>query len=102
MTADDETTSRRLDGNAVAGPLMELFTVDLTAATVVCAGCGRSAALATYTTYADAPALVLRCPDCAGVILRFSSRDGTVRLDLTGTRLLVARVPDRQHPDATR
>ena len=93
-TADDETPSRRLDGNVAAGPLMELFTVDLTVATAVCAGCGRTAPLATYTAYADAPALVLRCPDCTGVILRFSSRDGTIRLDLTGTRLLVARSGD--------
>ncbi|WP_043497519.1 DUF6510 family protein [Georgenia sp. SUBG003] len=98
MTADDETTSRRLDGNAAAGPLRDLFTVDLAAATVVCAGCARTAALATYTAYADAPALVLRCPDCSGVVLRFSSADGTVRLDLTGTRLLVARPPDGQVP----
>jgi len=101
MTARDDTTSRRLDGNAAAGPLLELFTVDLTVATIVCAGCGRSAALATYTTYADAPALVLRCPDCSGVVLRFSSHDGTVRLDLTGTRLLVAQLPDWQHPEPT-
>ena len=99
MTAGDETSSRRLDGNAVAGPLMDLFTVDLTAATFVCGGCGRSAPLATYTTYADAPALVLRCPDCSGVVLRFSARDGTVRLDLTGTRLLVAHQPENQSPE---
>lgn len=96
MTTRDEAPSRRLDGNAVAGPLAELFTVDLTAATFVCGGCGRSAPLATYTTYADAPALVLRCPGCSGVVLRFSSRDGTVRLDLAGTRLLVAHLPPDQ------
>lgn len=98
MTAGDETSSRRLDGNAAAGPLMELFTVDLTVATVVCAGCGRSGPLATYTAYADAPALVLRCPACAGVILRYASHHGTIRLDLTGARLLVAPLPGEQAP----
>jgi hypothetical protein len=96
MTAGDETSSRRLDGNVAAGQLLELFTVDLTVATVVCAGCGRSAPLATYTAYADAPALVLRCPACAGVVLRYSSRNGTIRIDLTGARLLVAPLPGEQ------
>ena len=97
MTAGDEmSSSRSLDGNAAAGPLLELFTVDLTVATLVCGGCGRSAPLATYTAYADAPALVLRCPACSGVVLRYSSDRGTIRIDLTGTRLLVAPLPGEQ------
>jgi hypothetical protein len=31
-----------LDGNAIAGDLLEAFGVDLTAATCVCAACGMS------------------------------------------------------------
>src|SRR5919201_1854817 len=62
MAASEDTRDRRLDGNAAAGPLAELFAVELTAAVVTCAGCSNSAPLAAYDLYADAPALVLRCP----------------------------------------
>lgn len=79
---------RRLDGNAAAGPLAELFTVDLAAALARCAHCGNTAALAEHWLYADAPALVVRCPGCSGVVLRFATTGTEIRLDLTGARLL--------------
>jgi hypothetical protein len=78
----------KLDGNAAAGPLTELFSVDLTAATVVCGGCGHDGPLAGHDLYLAAPALVLRCPACTAVVLRYSSSGGRLRLDMTGTRLL--------------
>jgi hypothetical protein len=65
MTDPDGVADRRLDANAAAGPLAELFTVDLTAAVATCAGCGNRAPLAAHPLYADAPALVVRCPNCA-------------------------------------
>ncbi|MFD1211141.1 DUF6510 family protein [Arthrobacter sp. GCM10027362] len=98
MHTEDRPPSRHLDGNAAAGPLAELFTVDLSVAIMTCAHCGHSAPLATCTAYADAPALVLRCPGCTGVILRYSSDRGTIRLDLTGARLLAAPLPAEQQP----
>lgn len=85
---DEDTQERRLDGNAAAGPLAELFTVDLAAAVATCASCGSAAPLAAHLLYADAPALVVRCPSCTGVVLRFGSADGWLRLDLTGARLI--------------
>lgn len=88
------TTDRELDGNAAAGPLRELFGVDLATARLTCGHCSGTVALAEHRLYADAPALVLRCPGCTGVVLRFAVGDGRVRLDLTGTRLLVLDVPD--------
>ena len=33
-------TDFAVDGNAMAGDLAEIFTVDVTAAVVTCAGCG--------------------------------------------------------------
>jgi hypothetical protein len=93
MTDFDGPGGRRLDGNAAAGPLAELFTVDLTAAVATCAGCGTSGPLAAHDLYADAPALVVRCPHCTGVVLRYSSNGGTIRLDLTGARLLTVALP---------
>ncbi|HEX2291315.1 MAG TPA: DUF6510 family protein, partial [Pseudonocardiaceae bacterium] len=56
MTNPDEVADRRLDANAAAGPLAELFTVDLTTAVATCAGCGNSAPLAAHLLYADGPA----------------------------------------------
>ncbi len=87
------TGTRRLDGNAAAGPLRELFGVDLSAALLTCAHCTGTVALAAHHLYADAPALVLRCPGCTEVVLRYAVTGGRVRLDLTGTRLLVVDLP---------
>ena len=92
-TAAGALDSRRLDGNAAAGPLRELFAVDLLAAACTCAHCGGTTALAEHLLYADAPALVLRCPTCAGVVLRYASGSGRIRLDLAGSRLLVLDLP---------
>lgn len=90
MSDQSETSDRTLDGNAAAGPLAELFTVELTAAIAACAHCGRSAPLASHVLYADAPALVIRCPTCNSVVLRYGRAGDHLRLDLIGiTSLLV-------------
>ena len=84
---------RRLDGNAAAGPLSEVFAVDLVAAISTCAHCGSTAALGEHSLYADAPALVVRCPSCTGVVLRYASGAGRLRLEMSGAQLLVLDVP---------
>ena len=90
MSDHNESSDRTLDGNAAAGPLAELFTVELTAAVAACASCGGSAPLASYVLYADAPALVIRCPTCRAVVLRYGHIGQRLRLDLSGiTSLLV-------------
>lgn len=88
MTEHDTTTGRLLDGNAAAGPLAELFGIDLSGAVATCAMCGHRAPLAAHRLYADAPALVIRCPNCIGVVVRYASTGARLRLDMTGTRLL--------------
>ena len=40
-------TDFALDGNAMAGDLAEIFGVDVTAAVVTCAGCGRVGVVAS-------------------------------------------------------
>lgn len=89
----DTTAARRLDGNAAGGTLAQLFTVDMTAARARCAGCGETSMLASHHLYPDAPALVLRCPACGEVVMRFASREGAVVLDLHGTQLLTVPMP---------
>ncbi len=53
-----------IDGNALAGPLVNLFTPDLTSARGICAGCGQPSLLAETRVYDQAPGLVVRCAGC--------------------------------------
>jgi hypothetical protein len=81
-------TDQYVDGNALAGPLREIFAVDVTAAVGRCAGCGRVAVVATLRVYADAPGLVARCPNCEAVVLRLVRGPDRAWLDLRGTTSL--------------
>jgi len=84
----------RLDANAAAGSLGELFAFDVTTATAVCDGCGRSSPVGALLLYDQAMGTVLRCPGCAHLMLCATRIRGVVRLDLRGTRsLLVALGP---------
>jgi len=74
----------RLDGNAAAGALADLFHEDLTTATGRCAGCGATAALAEAACYASAMGDVLRCPFCDRVLAVVVAAEGRVRLSLPG------------------
>jgi hypothetical protein len=80
-----------LDGNALAGPLREIFAVDVTAATSRCVACGETGALATLHVYANAPGLVARCPGCEEVVLRVVRAPDAAWLDLRGAVSL--RIP---------
>jgi hypothetical protein len=89
----DPTLARRLDGSAAGGALADLFAVDLTAARSRCASCGTTSTLGAHHLYSDAPAVVLRCPTCTEVVLRFASLPERLLLDLRGPQLLVVPVP---------
>jgi hypothetical protein len=80
-----------LDGNALAGPLRELFAVDITTATARCSGCGRDGTVATLRVYASAPGFIARCPGCEEVVLRVVRTPDSAWLDLRGTVCL--RIP---------
>jgi Family of unknown function (DUF6510) len=88
VNAADDTDARYLDGNAIGGPLTELFAADLTAAMVICASCGNEQPLAAHRVYPDAPAMVVRCPGCTSVVMRYASDARGVRFEMTGVRLL--------------
>jgi len=77
-----------LDGNAAAGPLADLFAIDVTAARGRCNGCGAVAAIAAAHLYPNAPGLVLRCSSCNAVLMRLVERDDTICLDLRGLSYL--------------
>jgi hypothetical protein len=90
MTGFTGQDDRRLDGNAAAGVLTEVLAMDPTTAMLTCAHCGGRAALGGHLLYADAPALVLRCPACMRVVLRCASDDAGRRLEMSGVLLLSA------------
>jgi hypothetical protein len=78
----------RLDGNAAAGLLSEVFTAEATTAVVRCASCGATGAVGAVEVYAQGPGTVLRCPGCSAVLMRFARIRGRVVADLRGTGAL--------------
>src|SRR3954464_14440934 len=89
-TADERgDEALRLDGNAAAGLLSEIFVPDLTAARATCAHCGAIRALGALLVYAHRMGPVLRCPECATVVLRVVRVQNQLWLDLTGACLVV-------------
>ncbi|TMR24163.1 hypothetical protein ETD86_05435 [Nonomuraea turkmeniaca] len=87
-------TAEHLDGNALAGPLGEIFAVDVTAAIGRCASCGLTGPVAALRVYGPEPGLVARCPGCEEVVLRLVRGPGTAWLDLRGTVSLRLNIPD--------
>ena len=73
-----------LDGNAIAGQLVEVFGAELTTATGVCASCGASGVVAELEVYLRAPGTVVRCRSCKGVLMVLVSRRGVACVDLRG------------------
>ncbi|HEY8482024.1 MAG TPA: DUF6510 family protein [Spirillospora sp.] len=86
-----ETTDDHVDGNALAGPLSEIFAFDVTTADARCASCSRTGPVATLRLYRRAPGLVARCPACEEVVLRMVRTPDAAWLDLRGSTSL--RIP---------
>jgi hypothetical protein len=76
------------DGNALAGPLQDVFCVDVSTAVGRCGNCGRTAAMAEVRVFDHAPGLVARCPVCDQVLLRLVHGPGRAWLDLRGLTYL--------------
>jgi uncharacterized protein DUF6510 len=81
----------RLDGNALAGALSELFSVDLTAASGRCSGCGTTAVLATAVVYAGEQGTVARCATCDHVLATIVESDDRTWFSLAGLRTIEVR-----------
>lgn len=90
-TAVDEAY---VDGNALAGDLLEIFAMDMTTAAGTCGGCGRTAVLAAARVYRRAPGVVLRCAGCSHVLGRIVRTPGRLVVDLAGLRSLSLRLSD--------
>jgi Family of unknown function (DUF6510) len=73
-----------LDGNAIAGLLVEVFGAELTTATGECASCGARAPLAETEVYLRAPGTVVRCRACHSALMVLVTIRGTTCVDQRG------------------
>ena len=80
--------SLKLDGNAAAGLLRDVFAVEITAATGTCDGCSSVSAVGAFVAYTRAPGVVLRCPHCDDVLMKVVTDGERVWVDLRGLRSL--------------
>lgn len=87
--------THRVDGNAAAGVLSELFVPDLTVARAKCAGCGATRTIGVLHVYAHGMGTVMRCPGCDGVVLRIARTPTHVWLDATGAISIAVSVGGR-------
>ena len=81
----------KLDGNAVAGLLREIFAVEVTTARGTCDSCGAVDQVGALVVYAHAPGTVIRCPHCDSILMRIVSDGSRYWVDLRGVRTLELR-----------
>ena len=86
-----QSEEMRLDGNAVAGVLRDLFTIDTTAADATCGGCGRVGPVGALFEYGQEMGVVLRCSACGIAVVRLVRTNTAMYVDFSGLRLL--RIP---------
>jgi len=76
----------RLDGNACAGLLCEVFATDMTSARGACAGCGAVGEIGGQHLYGypGGPGAVLRCCACESLLLVLVHTRQGYRLGMPG------------------
>jgi Family of unknown function (DUF6510) len=74
----------RLDGNAIAGVLFDVFGEEMTTARGTCARCGSARPLGELAVYLDAPGVVARCSNCDNVMAVIVTVRGIQCVDLQG------------------
>ena len=82
--SDRAIDSLRLDGNAAAGMLSEIFAPDVTIGRAKCAGCGTTRSIGALHVYSHGMGMVIRCPGCDGVVLRVARTSTHLWLDARG------------------
>jgi hypothetical protein len=79
---------RKLDGNAAAGTLGEVFSFEVTTALYACEGCGRVAHIGEAMAYMTEIGTIVRCPGCDNALIRLAHNRGRLWIDLRGIRYL--------------
>jgi hypothetical protein len=95
-----DETQLRLDGNAAAGMLREVFVRDLSAARGACASCGAIAQMGSQFLYMYplSPGAVLRCRSCESILMVFVHAGGRYRFGMKGLTWL--EIPDTAEGEA--
>jgi hypothetical protein len=88
MTSLQAEPEAALDAQAAAGALSQIFSRDVTAATAICAGCGRTGAFAELRLYGGQTRFVLRCPGCDAVLMRLAATTRGYWFEMQGLRSL--------------
>jgi hypothetical protein len=84
MHDDGDGQATRLDGNAAAGALAEVFRGEASLARTICAGCGASGPLAELMAYGLEMGAILRCPRCDTAVIRVGVTARAHWIDLRG------------------
>ncbi len=88
---EDASQETMLDGNAAAGILMEIFSLEMTASPTECAYCGQEGEIGALLAFMQGPGIVLRCPACRNIILRIVQTPDAIYLDTRGAVYLCLR-----------
>ncbi len=79
----------RLDGNAAAGTLGEIFSFEVTTAEYACGGCAKAGTLGGAAVYEVRDlGIIVRCPGCDNALIRLAHNRGRYLVDLSGTKYL--------------
>jgi predicted RNA-binding Zn-ribbon protein involved in translation (DUF1610 family) len=84
-------TGSALDGNAIAGLLVDVFGTEMTTAKGTCTSCGTSAQLAELAVYVRAPGTIVRCRNCESIVMVLVTIRDITCVDVRG---LAELVPD--------
>lgn len=77
-----------LDGNAIAGTLVEVFGSEMTTAVATCGNCGTSRYVGEYPVYLRGPGVVMRCRYCDNVAMVLVEISGVTCVDMMGLSAL--------------
>ena len=78
----------KLDGNAAAGTLQEIFPFEMTMVGATCTGCGTTNVIGATAAYMHGMGTVIRCPSCDTALIRVAQVRGHYLLDMRGVRVL--------------
>lgn len=78
----------RLDGNAAAGLLMEIFGREMTDSITICNTCRAQHPLGRLHVYAHGMGTVMRCPNCGTMQMKVVQIRGRYFVEARGVRTL--------------
>ena len=84
LMRDDPAVELTVDANAIAGLLMAVFGREVTALEERCAHCQTVSVVGTLRVYLRGPGVIVRCPACTEVVLRFVETPAGRRVDVSG------------------